>query len=109
MFTPGTLAGVAVVALVNTAVVAVGVRFFRLQLDTRGGMAALGLLLIPIALFTTTAILTGILGIGGDVGGRNTVLFVAFLGPAILGVAIDLFWRRPPESVDLPERGEKGR
>jgi len=35
MFTPGTLAGVAVVALVNTFVVAVGIRFFRLQLDTR--------------------------------------------------------------------------
>jgi len=106
MFTPGTLAGVAVVALVNTFVVAVGIRFFRLQLDTRWGVAALTLLVIPVALFATTAVLTGVLGLGGDVGGRNTVLFVAFLGPAILGIAIDLFWRRPPEPGDLPERSE---
>ncbi|MEF8757502.1 MAG: hypothetical protein V5A33_04625, partial [Halobacteriales archaeon] len=68
MVTPGTLAGVAVVALVNTFVVAVAVRFFRLQLDTRWGVAALGLLLIPVVLFATTVVLTGVLGLGGDLG-----------------------------------------
>ncbi|MFW6376805.1 MAG: hypothetical protein ACOC0F_02415 [archaeon] len=107
MFTPGTLAGVGVVAIVNTFVVTVGIRFFRLQLDTRWGVAALSLLVIPVVLFATTAILTGVLGLGGDVGGRSAVLFVAFLGPAIIGLAIDLFWRRPPEPGNLPERSER--
>lgn len=109
MVTPGTLAGVAVVALVNTFVVAVAVRFFRLQLDTRWGVAALGLLLIPVVLYATTVLLTGVLGLGGDVGDRNAVLFVAFLAPAILGIAIDLFLRRPPEPVELPERRDERR
>ncbi|MFT4889417.1 MAG: hypothetical protein ACI9YT_000326 [Halobacteriales archaeon] len=109
MVTPGTLAGVGVVALINTFVVAVTVRFFRLQLDTRRGVVALGLLLIPVALFVTTAVLTGVLGLGGDVGDRNAVLFLVFLAPSILGIAIDLFLRRPPEPVELPEREDQRR
>ena len=109
MYTPGTLAGVALVAIVNTFVVAVGIRFFRLQLDTPLGVAALSLLVLPIALFATTAVLTGVLGLGGDVGDRNTVLFLAFLGPAIVGLAVDLFWRRPPEPATLPDRTDDHR
>ena len=109
MFTPGTLAGVAVVVLVNTFVVAAAVRFFRLQLNTQLGTAALAVLLVPVLLFASTAVLSGVLGIGGDVDDRDTAVFVAFLVPAVLGVAIDLFWRRPPVPADLPEPGDERR
>lgn len=96
MFTPGTLAGTAVVFVLNTFVVAVLFRYFRLQLRTRWGVGVMTLLVLPVALFATTAILTGILGLGGDVGGRDTVLFVAFLSPSVIGIAIDLFLRQSP-------------
>jgi hypothetical protein len=107
MFTPGTLAGVGAVVLVNTFVVAVAIRFLRLQLDTLVGVGALGLLSLPILLFATTAILTGAFGLGGDIGGRNAAVFLTILTPSVLGIAIDLFWRRPPEQSGLPDRGDE--
>ncbi|PSQ42003.1 hypothetical protein BRD17_09815 [Halobacteriales archaeon SW_7_68_16] len=94
--------GLTMLVGVNTLVAAVLTRYFRLRLSTRWGSALYTALFGPVALVIVTLLLSGGLGLGGDLGGRETALLVSVVVPLTLGYAIDLFWMPPPDAVDLP-------
>lgn len=96
--------GVLVIVAVNAAVAAVATRFFRLRLATRWAPAVYVAVLLPPVLVALTLVLSGVLGIGADLGDAYTAVVVAVVLPLALGVAVDLFWMPPPDEVDLPER-----
>lgn len=94
--------GVALIVAIHTALAVVLTRFFRLQLKTDWGAAIYTLVLIPLALIVSTTILSGLLGLGGNVGGRDVVLLLVIVLPLSLGITIDLFWMPSPEEIVLP-------
>ncbi|WEL16532.1 putative membrane protein [Halorhabdus sp. SVX81] len=95
--------GLAVIVLLNTATVALTTRFFRVRLHTRWGAAIYAVLFGMLALFVTTLVLAGFLGLGPDLDSRMAVLGVTIVGPLTLGVTIDYFWMPDPANVELPE------
>jgi len=95
--------GVAIIVAVHTVIAVVLTRFFRLQLKTDWGAAVYTILLVPLALIVSAAILSGVLGLGGNVGGRDVVLLVVIVLPLSLGIAIDVFWMPAPEEIELPD------
>lgn len=99
MLSLGTLIGLAIVVGVHTVIASILIRFFRLRLDTRGGMIAFSLFLVPVVL-AVSLLFFGQLPVFGTVD-RQTVMLVTILMPLLLGFAIDLFWMPTPEEVDL--------
>jgi hypothetical protein len=99
MLSLGTVIGLAVIVGVHTVIASILIRFFRLRLDTRSGMIAFSLFLVPIVL-AVSLLFFGQLPIFGEVD-RQTVMLVTILMPLLLGFAIDLFWMPSPEEVDL--------
>lgn len=102
MLSLGTVVGLAFIVGVHTVIASILVRFFRLRLDTRGGMVAFSLILVPVALAVSLLFL-GQLPIFGGVD-RQTVMLVTILMPLLLGFAIDLFWMPTPEEVEAARR-----
>jgi hypothetical protein len=94
--------GVVVIVAIHTAVAVVLTRFFRLQLATRWAAAIYTVVLVPLALLVSAAILSGALGLGGSIGGRDVVLLLVIVLPLSLGIAIDVFWMPSPEEIELP-------
>ena len=94
--------GVAIIVAIHTVVAVVLTRFFRLQLDTDWGAGVYTLLLVPLALIVSATILSGVFGIGGNVGGRDVVLLLVIALPLSLGITIDYFWMPAPEDIELP-------
>jgi hypothetical protein len=78
-------------------------RFFRIRLKTQWGYVVYSLLLIPLVLFVTTLVFTGVLGIGVNLGDPTTALGVMIGMPLALGFAIDTLYVPPPEAYDLPD------
>lgn len=103
MFSLGTVIGLAVVVGIHTLIASVLIRFFRLRLDTRGGMVVFSLFLVPMAL-AFSLLLFGQLPVFGEID-RGTVILVTILMPLLLGFAIDLFWMPSPEEVELTRNG----
>ncbi|MDL5362503.1 hypothetical protein [Halalkalicoccus sp. NIPERK01] len=103
MLSLGTVVGLGVVVGVHTVIASVLIRFFRLRLDTRGGMVVFSLFLVPIVL-ALSLLFFGQLPVFGAID-RQTVLLVTILMPLLLGFAIDLFWMPSPEEVELARRG----
>ncbi|WP_248515275.1 hypothetical protein [Salinarchaeum laminariae] len=95
--------GVALIVAIHTVVAVVLTRFFRLQLDTDWGAAIYVLVLIPLALLVSAALLSGLLGLGGNVGGRDVVLQLIIVLPLSLGITIDVFWMPAPEEIELSD------
>jgi len=95
--------GVALIVAIHTVVAVVLTRFFRLQLDTDWGAAIYVLVLIPLALLVSAAVLSGLLGLGGNVGGRDVVLQLIIVLPLSLGITIDVFWMPAPEEIELSD------
>ncbi|MCU4740729.1 hypothetical protein OB955_07720 [Halobacteria archaeon AArc-m2/3/4] len=98
--------GLLLIVGVHTFFAAVATRFFRLRLETQWGAAIYSLFLIPVALVASTLILSGALGLGGDLGSREMVLTVVIVLPLALGYTIDVFWMPHPDEVELPETTE---
>lgn len=98
------LVGIVVIVAVNAAVAAVATRFFRLRLATSWGPVVYVAILVPPALVALTLVLSGVFGLGSNLGSTSTALLVAVVVPLALGVSVDLFWMPPPEEVELPER-----
>jgi len=94
--------GVAIIVAIHTVVAVVLTRFFRLQLDSNWGAAVYTILLIPLALVVSATVLSGVLGLGGNVGGRDVVLLLVIALPLSLGITIDYFWMPAPEEIELP-------
>jgi len=95
--------GFAIIVGVHTLIAAVATRYFRITLKTTWGSVLYSLLLIPVALVLSTLVLSGVLGLGSDVGGVGNALLVTVLVPITLGFALDFFWMPDPEDVDLPD------
>lgn len=92
-----------VVLVFHTLVAAVMTRFFRVRLKTRWGAMLYAVVLIPLVLFTTTLVFSGVLGIGINLGNPVTALGVMIGMPLALGYTIDVLYVPPPEEYDLPE------
>lgn len=92
-----------VVLVFHTLVAAVMTRFFRVRLKTRWGAMLYAVVLIPLVLFTTTLVFSGVLGIGINLGSPVTALGVMIGMPLALGYTIDVLYVPPPEEYDLPE------
>ena len=95
--------GFVVIVGLHTLMATVATRYFRVQLKTQWGSAAFALLLTPLLLVVSTLVLSGVLGIGGNLGDRSTAVFVVVLLPLVLGYSIDMFWLPAPEEIDLPD------
>lgn len=104
-----SLGGVIVVALLaalHTAVAAVTTRLLRVRLETAWGPVVFAMVLVPLALVTSTIVLTGALGLGTDLGGQDVAWFLLVVVPLGLGLAIDYLWMPPPAAVELPGPAE---
>ena len=99
--------GLLVILLVNTLFAAVATRFLRIRLETQWGTVLYVLVLIPMALFVFTLVLSGPLGLGTDLGSTEMVFTVAIGLPLALGYTIDVFWMPHPDEIDLPETTER--
>jgi hypothetical protein len=101
--------GLLVILFVNTAVTALVTRFFRVRLNTRWGSAVYVVLLIPLLLLALTMVLSGVFGLGPNLGSPAAVVGVTIIVPMALGVTFDYVWMPSPEDVDLPEQRERQR
>ncbi|ACV11450.1 conserved hypothetical protein [Halorhabdus utahensis DSM 12940] len=99
--------GLAVIVLLNTAVVALATRFFRVRLHTRWGAAIYAVLFGTLILFVTTLILAGFLGLGPNLDSRVAVVGLTIVGPLTIGLTIDYFWMPDPAAVELPEPADR--
>ncbi|CCQ33307.1 hypothetical protein HLRTI_003144 [Halorhabdus tiamatea SARL4B] len=99
--------GLAVIVLVNTAIVALSTRFFRVRLHTRWGSLFYAVVFGSLALVVTTLVLAGFLGLGPNLDSRAAVLGVTVVGPLTIGVTIDYFWMPDPADVELPEPADR--
>lgn len=92
----------AVALAVNTLVVAVLSRFFRLRLKTQWGWVVYTLIVSPVVL-VALALVEGSL-IPSLFAGAAGLFLAVFVGvPLALGFTIDLLYVPPPEEYDLPE------
>ena len=96
--------GLCVIVLVNTALAALMTRFFRVRLKTDWGSLLYALLLIPVAMVFVLFVLSGVLGLGTDLGSRVTVFAVTVAVPLALGLTFDYFWMPAPDEVELPRQ-----
>lgn len=90
---------------VNAALAALGTRFLRIRLHTRWGSALYTATLLPLVLLVVTLVVSGVLGLGPDLGSPAAVVGVTVGLPMALGVAFDYFWMPAPAELDLPRRG----
>lgn len=97
------VAGLAVLVVIQTALAAVLTRFFRIRLSTRWGSLVYAVVLVPLALLVTTLVLSGLLGLGPDLGGPTAVVFLMIGVPLAIGLTIDYLWMPAPEEVELPD------
>lgn len=107
MVSAATVVGYLVIVVIHTVIAAVGARFFRLRMKTEWGSVVYTLLLVPLALVVSTLVLSGVLGLGGPIGSRDTALLLVVVVPLTLGYSIDLFWMPAPEDLDLPDRDRR--
>lgn len=87
---------------IHTALAAVMTRFFRLRMKTKFGAVLYALFFIPVALFVTTLVFTGVMGIGVDLGSSAAALGFMIGMPLALGFTIDVLYIPAPDEVDLP-------
>ena len=97
------IAGLAVLVGVHTLAAAILTRLLRVRLDTRLGVVVYTAFLVPLVLFISTLVLSGLFGLGPDLGSPSTALFIMIGVPFVLGVTIDYVWMPAPDEVDLPE------
>jgi len=100
------LVGLLLIVVVQTAIAALLTRLFRVRLKTRWGSLLYALLVTPIVLTLTTLLLSGVIGLGADLGSRRTAIFVTIFVPLALGLTIDYVWMPTPEEVELPASTE---
>ena len=97
------LLGLAVIVAVHTAIAAVLTRLLRVRLSSQWGPIVYAVLLIPVVLVVSTLVLSGVLGLGSNLGSPQTALFLLVAVPLALGVTIDYVWMPAPDEVELPD------
>ena len=95
--------GLLFMVCLHTVFAAVATRFFRIRLDTRWGAHVYILFVIPVVLVLSTMILSGPLGLGANVGSRESVFLLVVAIPLALGYVIDVFWMPHPDDVEIVE------
>jgi len=90
-------------AVVHTFLAAVAVRFFRIRLETDLGSALYAVAFVPVLLLLSTLLVTGVLGVGPDLGSGVAVLGLLVGAPLAVGATVDLLYYPAPEEYDLPE------
>ena len=108
MVTVVDVVGLLVILLINGGATALLTRFFRVRLDTRWGPVVYVLLFVPVVLVVSVLVLSGLLGLGPDLGSAGLVVGLTVVLPMALGVAFDYFWMPAPEDVDLPAEYRTG-
>ncbi|EMA05466.1 hypothetical protein [Haloferax denitrificans] len=86
--------------VLHTLIAAVMTRFFRLRLNTRWGSVLYALFLIPLVLFVSTLVFSGVFSIGVDLGSPTAALGVMIGMPLALGFTIDTLYVPPPEEYE---------
>lgn len=97
------LLGLVVIVAVHTAIAAVLTRLLRVRLSSQWGPIVYAVLLIPVVLVVSTLVLSGVLGLGSNLGDAGTALFVLVAIPLALGVTIDYVWMPAPDEMELPD------
>ncbi len=92
-----------VVLVGHTLIAAVCTRFFRLRLETEIGWIVYSLTLTPVVLVVSTLIVSGVLGIGPNLGSPVVVFGVMIGLPVAVGITLDLLYVAQPDEVELPE------
>jgi len=92
-----------VVLVGHTLLAAVLTRFFRLRLETQFGWVLYAITLIPVVLFVSTLLFTGLLQIGPNLGSSMVVFGVMIGLPLAIGVTVDLLYVAQPDEVELPD------
>jgi hypothetical protein len=101
--------GLAVLLLVNTAIAALMTRFFRVRLKTQWGSAIYVVVLCPVVLVAVVLVVSGIFGVGPNLGSAGAVVAITVDLPLAVGVTFDYFWMPSPEEIDLPEKWSQER
>ena len=99
-----SITGLVVIVLVNSALAALMTRFFRVRLETSWGSLLYALFLIPFTMVVVLFVLSGVFGLGADLGSRGAVVTVTIAVPLALGITFDYFWMPAPDEVELPDR-----
>ena len=107
MLSVADVVGLLVIVGINSAVAALMTRFFRVRLSTDWGSALYAVVLTPLPLIATTLVLSGVLGLGPNLGSRNAVVGLAIALPMAIGIAFDFFWMPAPDEVDVPDRTDR--
>ncbi|PSQ07552.1 hypothetical protein BRC93_16135 [Halobacteriales archaeon QS_5_70_15] len=108
MVTVADVIGLLVILLVNGGTTALLTRFFRVRLDTRWGPVVYVLLIVPVVLVLLVLVLSGLLGLGPDLGSAGLVVGLTVVLPMAVGLAFDYFWMPAPDDVDLPAEYRAG-
>lgn len=103
MATALALLGLAVMFAVHTAIAAVGTRLLRVRLSSRWGPIVYAVVVLPVVLVASTMVLSGVVGLGANLGDARTALFLLVVVPLALGMTIDYVWMPAPDEVQLPE------
>jgi hypothetical protein len=90
----------------HTLAAAVLTRYFRIALDTRGGVAVFTVAGIPVVLVASTYVFSGLFGIGPALGSPAVVLTLLVAVPVGLGALVDVLYVPPPDEVELPDTWE---
>jgi hypothetical protein len=101
--------GLAGMLVVNSAVVALMTRFFRVRLATRWASVLYALLICPVVLVLLTLFFSGVLKLGPDLGSAAAVVVTTVVFPMAVGITFDYVWMPAPDEVDLPEEWENER
>ncbi|WP_129112905.1 hypothetical protein [Halegenticoccus tardaugens] len=91
------------VLVFHTVVAAVMTRYFRIRLNTQIGAVVYSLFLIPVVLFLSTLVFSGVFGIGVDLGSPGAAFGVMIGMPLALGFTIDVLYVPSPDEYELPE------
>ena len=100
--------GLLVIVAINAGAAALMTRFFRVRLDTDWGPVVFALTIEPVVLTLLVLVLSGVLGLGGNLGSAGLVFGITVVLPMALGVAFDYFWMPAPDDVELPTEYRAG-
>lgn len=100
MVSAGAVAGLVLLVGIHTLVAAITTRFVRLSAATRIGVVAGVIVAVPLLLFASTLLLSGVFHLGVDVQDRWLAVLVAIGLPLALGATIDYLWVASPETVE---------
>lgn len=101
--------GLLLILFVNSALAALVTRFFRVRLHTQWGSALYVLLIIPVLLLVVTLVLSGVFGLGPNLGSPGAVVGLTIVVPLSLGVTFDYVWMPAPDDVEVPDTRDSGR